>query len=321
MSNPTVSVIVPCYNASQTIESTLESVFAQQGVEIETIVVDDGSTDKSADLIAARFPQVRLERTPNNGPSAARNLGTTFAKAPFIQYLDADDLLVLDKIAVQLEALERTGADVAYGDWIRVEVEPDCVHRREERISRTLGSDPDIDLFTDFWCPPAVYLIRRKIVEKVGAWPQQLVVGEDARFMLDCALHGARFVRCEGVMGYYRILDSGSLSRNASTRFLRDCLTNAEEVHAWWLNRGVFNEKRRRAVASIYGQVARGAVNKDSQTSARAQELLQEVMPGYVPEYPWRMRIAAHIIGYSRAITLAGQLQQWRNSLVGRRQQ
>ena len=85
MSNPKVSVIIPCYNASQTIESTLESVSAQQGVTLETIVVDDGSTDNSADLVAACFPQVRLQRTPNSGASAARNLGTTLATAPYIQ--------------------------------------------------------------------------------------------------------------------------------------------------------------------------------------------------------------------------------------------
>jgi hypothetical protein len=321
MSNPLVSVIIPCYNASKTIESTLESVIAQQGVKVETIVVDDGSTDNSADVVAGRFPQVRLERTPNGGASAARNIGTSLSSAPYIQYLDADDLLAPGKIAVQLEVLERTGADVAYGDWVRVYVDTDGRPRREETMSLTLGPEPDVDMLTEFWCPLAAYLLHRRIVEKVGEWNRRLIVIQDARFMLDCALHGAQFVRCAGVMGYYRILNTGSLSQNSGTRFLRECLMNAEEVLALWQERCMFTNQRRKAVARVFGQVARGSVTKEPSTSLRARELLQEVMPGYVPEYPWRMRIAAQLMGYGRAIALAGQLQQLRNSITGRRRQ
>src|SRR5438874_689463 len=88
-----VSIIVPCYNAERFLMETLESAFVQSYPRIEIIVVDDGSTDRTAELIRSCGERVRGEFGPNRGASAARNRGTALARGEFIQYLDADDLL------------------------------------------------------------------------------------------------------------------------------------------------------------------------------------------------------------------------------------
>src|ERR1700688_447700 len=93
-----VSIVIPCYNAKRFLAETLESALAQSYPHTEIIVVDDGSTDGTAALIGAYADRVKAEFGPNRGVSAARNRGTALAAGEFIQYLDADDLLISDAI-------------------------------------------------------------------------------------------------------------------------------------------------------------------------------------------------------------------------------
>lgn len=108
-----VSVIVPAYNAVKTLGETLRSACAQQGVELEVLVVDDGSTDGSAELAASFGPPVRVLRQTNAGVGAARNRGLAEARGRWIAFLDADDLWEPDKLSRQLELLRARGK--AYG--------------------------------------------------------------------------------------------------------------------------------------------------------------------------------------------------------------
>src|SRR5262245_43774421 len=113
MTIPHVSVIIPYFNAQRWIGDTVRSVLAQEGLTREIILIDDGSSDNGAKEVARVYPELRLVRTENQGPSRARNLGTTLARGRYLQYLDADDLLAPGKLGTQLAALENTGADVA----------------------------------------------------------------------------------------------------------------------------------------------------------------------------------------------------------------
>src|SRR2546428_1968701 len=103
---PLVSVIIPCFNASEWIREALNSVVAQNYDNLEIIAIDDGSTDDSGDIIRDEFGFVRLVRTPNRGVSRARNLGTRLSSGQFCQYLDADDVLAADKIRKQMAVLQ-----------------------------------------------------------------------------------------------------------------------------------------------------------------------------------------------------------------------
>src|ERR687887_1637608 len=104
-----VGIIVPMYNAERTIGAALESVCRQTYPALDIVVVDDGSTDASAAIVAAyaRSDQrIRLVQQENSGVAAARNLGATSTVADFLAFIDADDVWAPPKIALQLQALE-----------------------------------------------------------------------------------------------------------------------------------------------------------------------------------------------------------------------
>lgn len=299
-----VSVIVPCYNAAGWIKQALASVLDQGPENLEIIVIDDGSTDESAKIVENNFSFVHLIKTKNQGVSKARDLGTSQSGGEFIQYLDADDLLAPGKLKRQLEILKASQADVAYGDW-QVLVEKPQGRSRIGEVRRKKMQHPEIDLFTDFWYPPAVYLFRRSIVEKVGGWNAGLPVIQDARFALDCALKGGRFIYCQGIMAYYRVHSMNSLSRRDSVAFVRDCLQNAAEVEGWWRERGGINKERKAALLQVYGYISWMSFRKDRSTFTKAYSALKRLEPAYVPFRNKILRFIYKHTGYGPAATLA----------------
>jgi len=306
--NQLISVIVPMFNAERWIAETLASVEAQTYPRnlMEIIVVDDGSTDGSADIVARQFPAAQLIRTRNGGPSRARNAGTKVAHGRLLQYLDADDLLVRDKLQRQVQAMENTGADVAYGDWQGLVLQSDDTFKHGDVMQRKMEDEPEIALLVDFWCPPAAYLFHREIVERVGGWNERLPVIQDARFALDCALHGAMFTYCRGTMAYYRIHSPHSVSRRDPDAFINDCFQSAREVEEWFLKHGGITAKRRAALIKVFEQVARATYENTPDTFEAAYEALERLSPGgYTPSHPKHLALASKIVGYRRAEALA----------------
>ena len=113
MAAPAVSVIVPAYNAAVTIAETLRSVSAQTCGALEIIVVDDGSTDATVDIVAEHArtePRLRLIRQANAGVAAARNVALAHATADYIAPIDADDLWHPTRVEKHLTMLEQNSA-------------------------------------------------------------------------------------------------------------------------------------------------------------------------------------------------------------------
>ena len=117
MTDPAVAVVIPCHNAARWIEAALRSVLAQSRPVAEIVVVDDGSTDDSAELVERLG--VRCVRQACGGPAAARNRGVRETTAPLVAFLDADDCFDPRKLERQVEVLERTGAVASCTDaWL-----------------------------------------------------------------------------------------------------------------------------------------------------------------------------------------------------------
>src|SRR3954470_2799092 len=110
-----VSILIPCYNAERWIAQAIESALAQTWPEKEVIVVNDGSTDGSLDVIKTFDGRIRWETGPNRGGNVARNRLLELAHGRWLQYLDADDYLLPKKLAHQMEVVARDSeVDVVY---------------------------------------------------------------------------------------------------------------------------------------------------------------------------------------------------------------
>lgn len=112
---PLVSIIIPTYNRRALLPYAITSVLAQTLSDIEVIIVDDGSTDGTQELFADKGdPRVRYHQAPHRGACAARNLGLELACGQYIAFLDSDDRWYPDKLAIQRQRLESSGADVIF---------------------------------------------------------------------------------------------------------------------------------------------------------------------------------------------------------------
>lgn len=321
MSNaPPVSVVIPCFNAARFIDETLESVAAQTFPDWEVIVVDDGSTDDSRSVIERwrlrLGERMRAHFGPNRGASAARNTGTRMALGQFVQYLDADDLLRPDTLEKRVAALADAG-DVAYCDWQKLEESEDGRFVKGEVVSRRIEdvhARPEIALFTSFWAPPAALLYRRTVVDAIGAWNESLPIVQDARFALDAALAGARFVYVPGVGTDYRVPRSASLSRRDPVRFVKDCYVNACQIEEYWQTHGGLDGDRRMALAECYGYTARTFLQADYAMFKENLRKLYRVEPGFRPTYPKIAGLLASLFGKGAAVRTLNALQRLRKS-------
>lgn len=302
---PLVSVVIPCYNAAAFLQETMDSVWRQTYPALEVILVDDGSTDSTRALIESWSGRVTAIHGPNRGAAAARNTGTRAAHGEFIQYLDSDDLLEPHAIASRVEALTQSGASVAYSDWQRLEEAEPGVFKAGEAVARRIEDvDPDIAvaLFTTFWSPPAALLYRKALVDRVGDWKQHLAPIEDARFLLDAALAGARFVHVAGVGARYRVFHGPSHSRRDPLAFVRAVLRNALEVEAIWRTRRPLDAGRTRALAGCYNYTARSLFRAESELFRQALEHLYALQPGLTPVWPKAAGALQRLLGHSASL-------------------
>jgi len=175
MSKPRVSVIIPTFNRGYCLEESIRSVLDQSFTDFELIVVDDGSTDNTSELVG-QFPAVKLIRLEENrGVSFARNRGMVEAQGDCIAFLDSDDLWEKDKLASQVKWIER-GFHAVYTDeiWIRnrVRVNPMNKHRKYSG---------DIFRYCLPLCivSPSSVLLRAKMLSEVGGFDESMQVCED----------------------------------------------------------------------------------------------------------------------------------------------
>lgn len=257
-----ISVVIPCYNAAATIGETIDSALAQDA-ELEVVVVDDGSTDASVEVLQRYGDAIAWVSTPNRGASAARTLGTEMARGSHIQYLDSDDLLMQGTLTRRRNAMKSTRADVAHTDWQKLEQAasggfyPGTIMQPD--LAAIAHDAPCAAATSRFWAPPAALLYSRSVVARIGPWSPRLPVIQDARFLFDAAEMGARFVHVPGIGAQYRV-SAGSLSRRDVKSFIADCVVNTSEIEAVWLAKGPLTEARSKALAEMWSHVATSAL-------------------------------------------------------------
>ncbi len=199
--DPWVSIIIPCYNGEAFLQEAIESALGQSYRRVEVLVVDDGSTDRSAE-IACAFP-VRYFYHSNRGLCATRNVGLRESKGSYIVFLDADDRLKPDAIETGLSVLiERPECAMAVGD--HQFVCPDRLHVAASRKECLSSMHYEALLKSNFIEMISSVLFRRSVLEEMGGFNPEFRVAEDYDLYLRIAR--AYPICCHSaVMAEYRI--------------------------------------------------------------------------------------------------------------------
>lgn len=164
---PTVTVVIPAYNAARWIGETLESVFSQRYDDYEVIVVDDGSTDHTAEVVA-QFPRARCIRKENGRQASARNVGIRHASGKYIAFLDADDLWFPEKLQAQVALLEKTGLAWVYSDVAYFDSQTRAAQFLFSRWFRLYEGDIAKQLLLACFIPSPTVVVKRTVFEEVG---------------------------------------------------------------------------------------------------------------------------------------------------------
>jgi glycosyltransferase involved in cell wall biosynthesis len=209
---PLISVIIPVYNSEETIHQTIESVLNQTFSDFELIIINDGSTDSTLEIVS-NIPDSRLSiySYPNSGVSITRNRGIQKAKGEYIAFIDADDLWTPDKLESQYLALQASpDSGVAYS-WI------DYISESGEVIPGGAKGSFNGDVFkslllADFVGTGSNPLIRASALAEIGNFDESINYSEDWDLWLRLAAHYS-FVVVPQVSVLYR-MRAGSLSKN-----------------------------------------------------------------------------------------------------------
>ena len=246
-----VSVVMPVHNAERHVESALRSVLASDLREIEVIVLDDGSTDRSLGIVRSiddpRLQSISLEAS--GGPSRPRNIGIARARAPYVALLDADDLLKPDKLSTAVAALDRhPQAGIAFADYERIddagallESSTLAAYTGFQGLKSLPASDgwrlirqPDFArglLYENFIGTSGVVL-RKSVLDRIGTFDEKLSYSEDRDLWFRLA-HDCDALYHDRIGHSYRIAQ-GSLSLRPGSHQARSRLEALRREKARW---------------------------------------------------------------------------------------
>lgn len=206
-----VSTVITCYNKAPTVEEAIRGALGQSHPATECVVINDGSTDNSAQIIAkaiAGFAErVRLIEQENKGANPSRNIGAQAASGDYLLFLDADDVISPDMIEGLMAALQRNGHGPAVGvapwDYLWERSPGVWVERPGLPLTPPKG-DTLASWLGGWYVPPCAVLWPRRVLEQVGFWNEDLSVYQDHELMLRALLNGVRFAAAETGRAWYR---------------------------------------------------------------------------------------------------------------------
>jgi len=228
-----VSIIISAYNAEKYIQQTLESVLNQTFSSIEIIVVNDGSTDQTANILEEyKSRGVRVVEQANRGQDAALNEGYRQSTGRYIKFMDSDDLVNSEMIEKQMAVLTNNDEFIAYGEW-----------------SRFYNHEPGNAKFTplNYWKDMApvdfltaspsgvmlqcgIILIPRKLIEKAGLWDERLILFNDTEFFNRIILASSGVKFSAGAKLYYRSGLYSSISAQRGRKYFESTLLSTNLI-------------------------------------------------------------------------------------------
>lgn len=216
-----ISVITPAYNVEDYIAQTIDSVLAQTYTSWEMLIVDDGSTDRTAEIIkeyCLKDKRIRYFFQKNGKQAKARNLAIQYAQGKYVAFLDADDLWVPEKLQKQIEIIQLKDVDVVYSQgWSFKEV---IVDSRKETIKNKMntligfhGSKQFLtELLKKNQVPVLSVLVKKEVIDSINGFVEDAVIqrAEDYQLFIRLADRGFNFFGMQDRLFHYRIHDNQS---------------------------------------------------------------------------------------------------------------
>ncbi len=294
-----VSVIIPCFNAQRWLSEAINSCLEQSYPNLEIIVIDDGSTDNSLQIIKSYQSKIRWESSINRGGNYARNRGFALSNGEYIQFLDADDYLLPEKIEKQVRCLEKTGGDAVYSDWRYQTHLPNGQSYLEEiNICGPKKDFLESLLSNEGWVPIVGLLFTRAAVNIAGGWDESLKAAQDRDFLMSLAINGGRFVYQSGCDSLYRSYGKVTVSTSSKERWLNSHSLVMEKAANKLSSISKLSEKYRQALCAGYFDIGREYLYSNYPQIEYSQYLrfLQVLDKGLIlfPEYKVKHRNRIH---------------------------
>jgi len=311
MNKRLVSILIPCFNAECWIGHCIESALAQTWSEKEVIVVDDGSTDGSLEVIQSFGDRIRFETGPNRGGNLARNRLLDLSRGDWLQYLDADDYLLPHKIEKQMQFIEANpGVDVVFSRYI-VETQSG------EGIRQALSLMPEP---LDPWCllmrwdlpQTGAVLWRRQAVIDAGKWKEDQPCCQENELYLRMLKAGCVFSYCTQYGATYRQWDSGSVCTNDLQEVNRRRLEIISQAEKFLILNGTMNHERIYVANQSRLEVARLVWQYDRKLALEIANTIHLSQPDFDPggygkriNYSAAYRFSYRRLGFQAAEVLA----------------
>lgn len=319
MPAPLVTVLITAYNAEPWLAEALDSATGQTWPNVEVVVVDDGSTDRTLE-IARRYESasVRVIHQENAGACAARNRAFSEAQGDFIQYLDADDLLAPDKIERQLRRLEREPPrTVATGPWSRF-YNDDLATAAQTSAPDWRDYEPASDWLIQSWEGrgtffPAVWLIPHDVAEQAGPWNESILLNQDGEYVARVLVTARKIVFVEEAWSYYRSSGPNSVSRRRNDEALRSLFDAYRSCERTLLAHRGDTPEARRAVAGLWQHYMFMTFPRLPDLVHRAESRVEELGGMYrKPGVSRPLRPIRDLIGWRSALRLQRLYQRIR---------
>ena len=304
---PLVSVIVPTHNAADTIVECIESLINQSYRNLEIILCNDRSTDKSYDSIEHLLsdPRITWISSDRPGACAARNTGFRRCTGDYIQFLDADDLMARNKLELQIDQIEscsnpnetvsfsalvqfRDGSPPESGE--RWHEDPKIFDKPMQLLCKLLLSDHYIQ--TGQW------LLSRRLAQQTGPWDESLVADQDGEYFARVLQQAHTVLSCPEAVVYYRKAVAGQISSRTGASHFQSRLA-ALETKISILRERVGQEMLKAIVAEQCQRIATRSYPRSKSTSKRAVQIMEKHDCQFAPAFPTkRLAMIAKIFGW-----------------------
>jgi hypothetical protein len=278
-----VSVIVPVYNASATVDRALASVVGQAYSPLEIIVVDDGSSDDTVARVRQWMPKCDLHlivQPKNGGPAAARNAGLAAARGEYVAFLDSDDEWLPEKTARQVRALEANpAASFCACDEYWIYPDGTIETTRDALEPRNWGAQAWKSLLAKSCIHTSSVVVRQKYVPTVGGFDETLIVGEDQDYWIWLARLGDLIWVKDPLVRVHKRAEG-----HMAVHFGReiDCLLPMIQRHIAGCRTDLSAQERRAILGRRYAQIGRNMCNHGN-WSAGARLVVKAAALGYLP--------------------------------------